>query len=528
MHIANIVAKFPRLVVLLIALVVVWNPAKTADLNPLRPGDTSSPRATLRGFIETIDGMYFRFAELVNSYGASGRLYFSQEERQKQRSSLLTALTAIQFLDTSRIPPVLRNTVAERGLELKEILDRIELPPFDQIPDHDAMAKASAKRWRLPNTEIDIVLIETGARAGEYLVSADTIDRLPEFFERVRDLPYKPGHARQLAEAYRTITSDKSATIYGAFTGSPVGLSMIVPPRWLLNLPAWAKTRILELTVWQWFGFALGLTIAALFVLGAYRLSRRLARNREADADIGIYSLLTPLAIIAVTELYVPVLSTILRISGTPHIITEFGRVICFFASAAWLALIGFGILGRAIVRTERLNIHSLDSQLIHLATRFVGIVAAIALLMQGASELGFPAYSVLAGLGIGGLAVALAARDSLANLLGSIHIMFERPFRIGHRIRVAGSEGTVEYVGFRSTRIRSTADNSLISIPNNSIVNATVENLTLRKMFRQRLVLQVTYDTPPERLETFLQRIKQLIEEHPTTDKTTIRGAIQ
>src|SRR5215469_15319304 len=166
MHIANIVAKFP-LVILLIALVVVWNPAKTADLNPLRPVDTSSPRATLQGFVETIDGMYFQFSELVNSYGASGRLYFSQEERQKQRSLLLTALTAIQFLDTSRIPPVLRSTVAERALELKEILDRIELPPFDQIPDYDAMAKASAKRWRLPNTEIDIVLIEDGPRRSE-------------------------------------------------------------------------------------------------------------------------------------------------------------------------------------------------------------------------------------------------------------------------------------------------------------------------------------------------------------------------
>jgi hypothetical protein len=109
-------------------------------------------------------------------------------------------------------------------------------------------------------------------------------------------------------------------------------------------------------------------------------------------------------------------------------------------------------------------------------------------LLMEGANELGFPAFSVLAGLGVGGLAVALAASDSLANLLGSVLLMFEKPFRVGHRIRLSGSEGVVEDVGFRSTRIR-TADNSLISIPNNAVVNETVENLTLRRMFRQRLL---------------------------------------
>jgi MscS family membrane protein len=172
---------------------------------------------------------------------------------------------------------------------------------------------------------------------------------------------------------------------------------------------------------------------------------------------------------------------------------------------------------------SERLNLHSLDSQLIKLGARFVGIVAAIGLLMQGASELGFPAYSVLAGLGIGGLAVALAARDSLANLLGSIHIMFERPFRIGHRIKVAGSDGTVEDVGFRSTRIRSTVDNSLISIPNNSVVNTTVENLSMREMFRQRLLIQVTYDTSREKIEEFVLAIRQLLADHPLTNKDKI-----
>ena len=84
---------------------------------------------------------------------------------------------------------------------------------------------------------------------------------------------------------------------------------------------------------------------------------------------------------------------------------------------------------------------------------------------------------------------------------------MFEKPFRVGQVIRVSGSEGTVEDVGFRSTRIR-TVDNSLISIPNNTVVNATVENLSLRVMRRQRFFVQVTYDTPREKVQEIVPLI--------------------
>jgi MscS family membrane protein len=182
--------------------------------------------------------------------------------------------------------------------------------------------------------------------------------------------------------------------------------------------------------------------------------------------------------------------------------------------------MIGAGLLAEIVVASEHLRRRSLDSQLIRLGMRFAGIAIAVALVIQGSYELGFPAYSVLAGLGLGGLAVALAARDSLANLLGSVLIMIEKPFRVGHVVRVSGSEGTVEDVGFRSTRIR-TPDNSLISIPNNAVVNATVENLSLRNMRRQRFVIQVTYGTSREKLEQLIAGIKQLITDHPLTDET-------
>ena len=194
-----------------------------------------------------------------------------------------------------------------------------------------------------------------------------------------------------------------------------------------------------------------------------------------------------------------------MRIGGTPRVVITFLQTGALYLSAAWLSIIAASLLAEIVVASEHLRRRSLDSQLIRLGMRFAGIAVAIGLLIQGAYELGFPAYSVLAGLGVGGLAVALAARDSLANLLGSMLIMIEKPFRVGHVVRVSGSEGTVEDVGFRSTRIR-TSDNSLISIPNNAVVNATIENLSLRMMRRERFFIQVTYDTSREKLAALVR----------------------
>ena len=507
---------------LLIELCVVFSKiGNTAEVNPLRPVDTSSPKATLQGFVGTMDEIYRGYRDILQEYAGSERLYLTPDERRKQFEVLSAAAKAIKVLDLSDIPPVLRDTVApERAIQLKEILDRIEFPSFESIPDQEAMARASSKRWRLPGTEIDIGLIENGPRSGEYLVSAGTVDRLPEFYERVKKLPYKPGPAAELSDVYRRMTSGGTATIYDGYSNSPAGLERIIPPRWMLNFPAWAKAQTAGIASWQWLGFLSGLAVCVGFVYGLYRLGRFLASRRPEGAGPGWHALLSPLAIVLVSAVPVPALCAIFRIGGTARVVITVVQTAALYLSAAWLSFIAASLLAEAIVASEHLRRGSLDSQLIRLGMRFAGLAIAIGFLIQGSWELGFPTYSVLAGLGVGGLAVALAARDSLANLLGSMLIMIEKPFRVGHVVRVSGGEGTVEDVGFRSTRIR-TADNSLISIPNNSVVNATVENLSFRKMRRQRFVIQVTYDTPREKLEELMAGIKQLITDHPLTNKT-------
>jgi len=188
-----------------------------------------------------------------------------------------------------------------------------------------------------------------------------------------------------------------------------------------------------------------------------------------------------------------------------------------------WAVWLGSNVLAESVVSSQQLLAGSIDSQLIRLGLRLVATMLSITILVIGAQQLGIPAYSVIAGLGVGGIAVALAAKDSLANLLGSLLIMFEKPFRVGHWIKVDNIEGIVESIGFRSTRIR-TFYNSLVSIPSNHLVNTTVDNMAMRKLRAVRTVLHVSYATPADKVEHFVAAIKQLIENGPHTYKKWFR----
>ena len=498
--------------------------ARAVDVNPLSPLDTSSPRATLSGFIETVDEIYVGMADILEDYAKSGQLYLSPELRQRQIALLHNAPNASRVLDLSDVSPVLLDSVLiERLVQLKEILDRIELPALADIPDAEGMARITPKRWRLPGTEIDFVQIREGPRAGDYLVSAATVARLPEFYDKVAKLPYKPGPAKQLNDAFRALSSGKTDTIYQAFLGSPIGLVGFIPLSWMLNMPGWANVPVAGLSAWQWAGLSTGLLVGALVIVASHRLGRRFVGRGEDDPGPRWNAIPVPLAIILVAVFLMPLLYVVFHIGGMTRVVLAIAQTMAFYLSAAWLSFVVLIVVGDKLVSSEHLKRSSLDSQLIRLSVRLIGVIFFVVFMIRCADELGFPAYSVLAGLGVGGLAVALAARDSIANLLGSLLILLEKPFRVGHVIRVAGNEGTVEDVGFRSTRIR-TPDNSLVSIPNNAVVNATVENLSLRAMRRQRFFLQVTYDTPREMVEKLVAGVRRLILDHPLTNKSNFQ----
>ena len=122
---------------------------------------------------------------------------------------------------------------------------------------------------------------------------------------------------------------------------------------------------------------------------------------------------------------------------------------------------------------------------------------------------------SLIAGLGLGGLAIALAAQDTIRNLLGGVTIFADKPFEVGDWVVVDGVEGTVEAVGFRSTRVR-TFYNSLISVPNGNLMDSGIDNMGKRRWRRYKTTLGVAYHTKPDQLQAFVEGIRAIIQANP------------
>jgi MscS family membrane protein len=131
------------------------------------------------------------------------------------------------------------------------------------------------------------------------------------------------------------------------------------------------------------------------------------------------------------------------------------------------------------------------------------------------ADNLNIDVTGLLAGLGLGGLAFALAAKDMVQNLFGSMTVLMDRTFSVGDWIVVGDHEGTVEHMGFRSTRLR-TFYNSLVTIPNARFITADVDNMGERRYRRMKAVYGLTYDTPPDKIEAFCEGVRELVRQHP------------
>lgn len=167
--------------------------------------------------------------------------------------------------------------------------------------------------------------------------------------------------------------------------------------------------------------------------------------------------------------------------------------------------------LGHWACKTES----SLDDHLVPFIRKCLRVFIVIVAILFLVQNLGYSISGLLASLGLGGLAVALAAKDSLSNIFGSIMILLDRPFLIGDWIKAGDMEGTVEDIGFRSTRIRTFAK-TLITVPNSNLMNMSVDNFSKMPKRRIKLTVGVTYDASPEQMRQAVAAIRQMLSEHP------------
>jgi MscS family membrane protein len=273
-----------------------------------------------------------------------------------------------------------------------------------------------------------------------------------------------------------------------------------------------------ELTAWQWIALPL-LFIVALGVgkLLGYATRRLLERVTQDSKDRWDGSFLTRLsAPLTFTWALIAVYFAFPALGLYPPAEAFMERLIRagFFVALFWFAIRGIDVAGERALALPLAKGNPAARSLFPLGTKVLKVaviaMAAIAVL----SELGYPVTSLIAGLGIGGVALALAAQKTVENLFGSIAIGIDQPFRVGDFVTVESVVGTVESIGLRSTRIR-TLDRTLVTIPNGKLADMRIESFAERDRIRFLCVLGLTRESRASAVREVLEGARTLLQKH-------------
>jgi MscS family membrane protein len=286
-------------------------------------------------------------------------------------------------------------------------------------------------------------------------------------------------------------------------------------------LPRKASATFLGLAVWQYLGIGLILFLCFFIHFLLSRMLRpfiNLLTHRKMKIELmdkeSIWKLARYISLVLIVRLAAILLPALqLPIKGS-----EFTHKALAIITTILFILIGLLIVGVFSERAKNLALkteNKMDEQLLPIIDRIFKILIILGGVFYILRLLDVNITALIAGISIGGLALALAAQDTVKNLIGSVMIFVDRPFQVEDYIIGSGFEGTVDEVGFRSTRIR-TIDTSIISVPNGSLANMSVTNLGVRVFRILNTTLTITYNTPPDLIEQFIAGLKEMILENP------------
>lgn len=433
---------------------------------------TDSPRDTMKTFMLA-----------MNDYRkgvATGDL--------KLKSRITAAIRCLNLEDTTYLMREEKGT--EAAIFIKEVIDRVILIDYNLIPEIP-----ETNRWRLRNTEITISKVIDGERTGEWLFSQDTVYRSKKFYEAAKVYPYL----------------EKS--------GQGAGYK----PSWIIRYtPMWSRKKVLSTHIWQWISIMIAISIGFFirFVFGLLtRLFVFITSKTENEWDDRIAATISaPLGYISAVGFWYFCLK-FLQLEGMLLSFLNFILQVQFSLFLVWM----FYRLTNVLADFLKVQYKDADTHFRHhllpLMLRSIKVLVLVFGVLITIQNLGYNVLSILAGLGIGGLAFALAAKDTAANLFGSLMILFDKPFKAGDWIVLGSSEGVVEEIGMRSTRIRTFYD-SVISIPNSDMANARIDNMGLRSHRRILTRFGFEYGTTKEQIEQIITGIKKIIDEDPDTTK--------
>ena len=471
--------------------------------HPLEPIDLSSPRATLQSFLASGDDI------LTQVRGK----HWDNPSRSTAVQLMELVSRAEQTLDLSKIPPAGR---FERGRDsifyLYDVLARIELPPREQIPSAEFYANAKddkeknnrTARWTIPNTEITIVRVEEGSHTGQFLFSPETVERAREFYEKTRELPY----LRDIS--FKNFDKMRPYLSLGGWW---------ISQRTIESFPQWLKFSILNQAVWKWVALITVLSMIVMVLVFVHRLSRRDISGHSVVTQIR--RLGTPLALILLPQV-TNLVNQQLTLTGILSENITLVNAIITYVALAWIFWTGSMVVAEAVITSPKIKDQSLDASLIRLAARTFSIVAVIAIIFYVCDQVGIPLYSLVAGISVGGIAIAFAAQNSIENFIGSLNLFADRPISVGDLCRYgedAASDykriGTIESIGLRSTRLRG-LDHTLTTIPNAEFSRMHIVNYDIRRRILLLTTLGLRYETTDDQLRFVLVALRDMLLAHP------------
>lgn len=480
--------------------------------NPLETTNRSSPQAVLINFMENMNSSH-SFLMKANERNLEIQGYFIADEvKEDVQKAEFFFEKATYCMDLSKFPPSLQKDLGYgRAIMLKEVLDRINLPPLEEIPDYEDVERdletkkfPKLNSWRIPNTEIILVKAEEGILQGEYMFSAETVEKLPVFYDQVKDLPYKTD--REVTEGY-----------YSFYISTP---GLLMPPRWSEYLPEWSTKIYYYQTVWQW----LAMLISVLVAFVVIRILNRILILESEKVSLLIRKWSKAIfyaCLIVITVFLNKFLNEQINITGMTLVVTKL-----FLESIFWffVSLLAYNVIlaiAEVIINAPKVAKIGIEATYTRATFMVAAIFISVLIIVIGLSQIGVSIVPLLTGVGIGGLAIALAARSTLENVIGSFTIFADKPYRVNDRVNVLNYNGTIESIGIRSTQIRLLTG-PLVSIPNEKMASVEIENIQARPFIRRDFDIRMKHGSPYEEVEKIVGMIRDILslpegeENHP------------
>jgi MscS family membrane protein len=284
----------------------------------------------------------------------------------------------------------------------------------------------------------------------------------------------------------------------------------------------WLQIKWLGNPLWQYVAALLYIVLAfyaskLVDFIFRVQLKKLTAKTKSTWDDLLVDLVRGPVKLIT----FVILLHVGLRVFAWPEWAASFisnGLKIIVAASITYVAIkfvdLGMGVWRK---RMESAEDAILDSQLFPILSKSAKVFVVVVAALVTTQNLGMNVTGLLASLSIGGLAVGLAAQDTLSNVFGAVALLADKPFRVGDRIQLDAIDGSVEAIGLRSTRIRH-LDGYLVTVPNRTMANASITNVSKRPNIKTVMNMGVTYDTPAEKIERAMEIIEEIFRPHPKT----------